>query len=343
MANHEHVEMLRQGAETWNDWRRCRAPVFISLRNADLRNLELVTSYTVSSSRPRAGGFYTYSVGADLSEADLTGADLSGAILDFANFRGAQLTNASLKNAVARRTDFSHASVDGLELGNTIFQDCIFGGLDLRKARGLASARHLGPSTLGTDTILLSDGQIPEAFLRGCGVPEELIVQIPALVNSITPIQFNSCFISYNHQDEDFARRLHSRMQSDGLRVWYAPEEMRGGRKLHEQIFSAIQMHDKLLVVLSEESMSSAWVATEVRRAQKVEREQNRRKLFPVRLVDFEKIQKWECFDADIGKDLAVELREYFIPDFSKWKNHDAFETSFARLLKDLKAEADRA
>lgn len=37
--------------------------------------------------------------------------------------------------------------------------------------------------------------------------------------------------------------------------------------------------------------------------------------------------------------DLAVELREYFIPDFSNWKDHDAFEVSFARLLEDLRAE----
>jgi hypothetical protein len=36
---------------------------------------------------------------------------------------------------------------------------------------------------------------------------------------------------------------------------------------------------------------------------------------------------------------LAVELREYFIPDFSNWKSHDAFESAFVRLLKDLRAE----
>lgn len=30
---------------------------------------------------------------------------------------------------------------------------------------------------------------------------------------------------------------------------------------------------------------------------------------------------------------------EYFIPDFSNWKNHDHFEQAFARLLKDLRAE----
>lgn len=117
-----------------------------------------------------------------------------------------------------------------------------------------------------------------------------------------------------------------------------AAEDMKGGRKIHEEIFRAIQIHDKLLLVLSEESMKSEWVMTEIRRARKVEREENRRKLFPIRLVDFDTIKSWECFDADSGKDLALELREYYIPDFSNWKNHDSFETEFAKLLRDLRA-----
>jgi hypothetical protein len=50
-------------------------------------------------------------------------------------------------------------------------------------------------------------------------------------------------------------------------------------------------------------------------------------------------IKAWECFDADSGKDLAVELREYFIPDFSNWKERGQFEIAFARLLKDLRSE----
>lgn len=36
--------------------------------------------------------------------------------------------------------------------------------------------------------------------------------------------------------------------------VWYAPEEMKGGRKLHDQIDDALRVHDKLLLVLSEAS-----------------------------------------------------------------------------------------
>ena len=59
----------------------------------------------------------------------------------------------------------------------------------------------------------------------------------------------------------------------------------------------------------------------------------------PDKLVDMDTLRDWECFDADSGKDLAVELREYFIPDFSHWKEHDPFEAAFARLLKDLRAE----
>jgi hypothetical protein len=63
-----------------------------------------------------------------------------------------------------------------------------------------------------------------------------------------------------------------------------------------------------------------------------------RRVLFPVRLVPFETLRAWECFTADTGKDSAREVREYFIPDFSDWKNHDSYQEPFQRLLSDLKA-----
>ncbi len=52
-----------------------------------------------------------------------------------------------------------------------------------------------------------------------------------------------------------------------------------------------------------------------------------------------ETLRDWKCFHADDGKDVAVELREYFIPDFSPWKEHDRFEAAFARLSNDLRAE----
>ncbi len=38
------------------------------------------------------------------------------------------------------------------------------------------------------------------------------------------------------------------------------------------------------------------------------------------------------CLDFATGEDLAEEVCKYDIPDFSNWKNHDAFEATFARL-----------
>jgi len=85
--------------------------------------------------------------------------------------------------------------------------------------------------------------------------------------------------------------------------------------------------------------MHSEWVKTEIANARKREVTQNRRMLFPIRLVDFAAIRNWTCFDADTGKDSAREIREYFIPDFTNWKDYDSFEQAFTKLLRDLKAD----
>ena len=46
-----------------------------------------------------------------------------------------------------------------------------------------------------------------------------------ALVAAMSPIEFYSCFISYSSKDEEFAKRLHADLQSNGVRCWFAPEE----------------------------------------------------------------------------------------------------------------------
>jgi hypothetical protein len=44
-------------------------------------------------------------------------------------------------------------------------------------------------------------------------------------------------------------------------------------------------------------------------------------------------------FDAESGKDLGVEIREYFIPDFTNWKDYGSFKREFGKLLGALKSE----
>jgi hypothetical protein len=248
-----------------------------------------------------------------------------------ANLIGADLSDAVLSGADLGKTNLTHVKLRWV----------IFGDVDLSQTIGLETTLHGGPSTIGIDTLYKSQGQIPDKFLRDAGVPEEGI-DLARSLRCGPAIQWESCFISYSTKDDEFARRLHARMREANMRVWFAPEDLKGGKKLHEQLFEAIQLNDRLLLVLSEHSILSEWVMTEIRKARAQERKENRRKLFPIRLMDFDTLREWTCFDADTGKDLAVEVREYYIPDFSNWKNHDAFEAGFLKLQTALQDESAR-
>ncbi len=264
-------------------------------------------------------------------------AKLGKAIFVEAVVTGANLTDATLEDSFVSGADFSSALLLSTNFSRARLVNTRFCDVDLAAAIGLETVRHLGPSSIGLDTLYKSQGRIPDMFLRNAGAPEE-IIDIARCIRVGPPIQWHSCFISYSTKDQEFARRLHSRLRQANMRVWFAPEDIKGGEKLHEQLFRAIQIHDKLLLVLSPRSIQSNWVMTEIRKAREVEKREKRRKLFPIRLMDFDALRAWECLDADTGKDLAVEVREYFIPDFSAWRDHAAFEEAFKRLQQDLKA-----
>lgn len=127
-------------------------------------------------------------------------------------------------------------------------------------------------------------------------------------------------------------------MRDNGLRVWLDEEHMKDGREMHPQIDEAIRVHDKLLLILSEASMKSTWVATEIRRTRAAEKREGRRKLFPIRVIDFEKIEAW-TLAVSSGEDLAEEIRRFYIRDFSNWRDDDSFEKSLSRLLDSLRSE----
>src|SRR6266849_2587072 len=63
------------------------------------------------------------------------------------------------------RPDLSGANLSRAVVFRTIFSD-----LDLRNVRGLDTLVHTGPSTIGTDTLVRSQGDLPEGFLFG-GTP----------------------------------------------------------------------------------------------------------------------------------------------------------------------------
>jgi hypothetical protein len=183
----------------------------------------------------------------------------------------------------------------------------------------------MGPSVIDFATLETS-GPLPVAFLRGVGLPDRLIEYLPSLLHEA--IQRYSCFISHSSKDQAFAERLHADLQNKGVRCWYAPHDMPIGAKIIDAIDEAIRLRDKVLLILSEGAIASDWVEGEVTRALDEERTRKQIVLFPVRVDDgvMETSESW-----------ARLLRgQRNIGDFTRWKDHDSYQTSLERLLRDL-------
>ncbi len=204
----------------------------------------------------------------------------------------------------------------------------ILGDVDLSGCKGLESCRHGGPSIIDHSTLRRS-GLLPLAFLRGVGLPDNVIDYLPSLLNQ--PIQFYSCFISYSSRDEPFAERLHADLQANGVRCWFAPHDMRTGDRIRTRIDEVIRVHQKLLLILSADAIASDWVEKEVETAFERERETGGTVLFPIRL-DTAVMERTTGWAADIK-------RSRHITDFARWKRHDAYSKALGLLLRDLKVE----
>ena len=304
----------------------------INFSNANLTEADLFETDLIKAKFRRARLVEARLMEANLEGADLVQANLEGANLSYANLKKTNLRGANLECATLRAAELSESNFEDLWIGATILVD-----VDLSNVAGLDSVHHWIPTSIGLDTLYLSNGKVSKKFLRGAGVPLDVIEHLLPLIRAGNPIQWHSCFISYSSKDDEFSRRLYSRMQRAGLTVFFAPEDMKGGDYFFEQIERAIQLHDRLLLVLSEDSIQSKWVEREIRKTRKIERAEKRRKLFPITLTDYATLKKWECLDSDTGEDLAEEVRKYHIPDFSNWKNPAAFARAFARLEKDLR------
>jgi uncharacterized protein YjbI with pentapeptide repeats len=375
MANEEHVAILKQGVNAWNEWRAENPKVAPDLSEADLHMLDFSKGQlnwvnpkkvhvqkvrldaanlrrvnlqgadfgplSVPEELNNKNGLSVYLLNADLSNADLQEADLREA-----NFERANLYNVDLRRAVLLGADFqeanlSFANLEGANLNfanlgmsvldNATFDKAFFGytkiwNVDLSSVIGLDSIEHLSPSTIGIDTIYRSQGKIPEVFLRGAGVPDSFITYMRSLTGEA--IKYYSCFICHSSQDTEIAERLYANLQAKGVRCWYAPEDLRIGEPYLFGIDRGIRLHDKLLIVLSEKSVGSKWVEQEVLMAMG----KDPGGLFPIRLDDavMQTHVPWAH--------MIRQSRQ--IGDFTHWKEHDAYQKAFDRLLRDLKAEA---
>jgi hypothetical protein len=257
MANPEQIAVLKRGSKAWNDWRLGNPGTTPNLRAGNFAGVDLAGAQLFSAHLGEANLHGAKLVGANLRGAYLRGADLSEADLCQANLREADISRVNLSEAV-----LTEAAVNATRVGLTIFANN-----DLSQVGGLDAVQHLGPLTIGIDTIYKSKGNIPDVFLRGCGVPEEFIVYKRSLVEN--PIDFYSCFISYSSKDGALAQRLY-----DDLQAKKFDENAKWGEPVWGEIDTAIRYYDKLVVICSTNSLQSPPVTREIERAlQKEERE----------------------------------------------------------------------
>ena len=343
MANPEHLAILKQGVEAWNQWRASAPEIAPDLTGADLAGADLngadlraanlaeanltdtdlsgnpVGRTTLSNTRLADANFTKAKLwfadlgGADAPGANFDGADFSGATLVKTNLTGANLSRVRLHGANLCDTILHRAQLIDADFSEASVGFVLFRVADLSMAKGLEWVDHFGPSSVSVETLFQSKGKIPDTFLRGCGVPDSLIAYLPPLVGAENGIEYYSAFISYSSKDEEFAHRLHSRLQADSVRVWFAPEALRIGDKFRVAIDEAIRVYDKLMVVLSATSVESDWVEKEVETAMEKERQEKRAVLFPIRLDD-------AVMEVKAG--WAADIRRTrHLGDFRNWKN----------------------
>ena len=316
-----------------------------TLIKADLRGSNLQRASFNLANLSEANLSETYLCGANLSKADLRKAifirsdlasvDLSESDIQRADFRWAYLIKAKFDGADLSGANLIEANLSKSELNRSNLSEAFvawscFGDNDLSHTRGLEKVKHFGPSTIGIDTIFRSEGKIPEEFLRGAGVPEHFIAYTGYL--NAKAFEGNICFISYSGKDRNFVEKLNADLQKEGVRCWFAPEEMKMGDESRQRINQQIRIHEKLLIVLSEFSIESAWIKQEVEAALEEEHHRNGLVLFPIRLDDS---------SLDGEKKWLVNLQKtHQIYDFSAWDTWEAYYEQFFLLLHDLEANA---
>ena len=206
--------------------------------------------------------------GANLSKTNLTKARLSGIILCRADLSGARLIRTNLTRSDLVETKFIGADLTGTNFSEAKVGTTVFANSDLSKVVGLENVDHRGPSHVSIDTFILSEGKIPEVFLRGCGL-SDADIEYAKLSNSdlgneeinkilykiqdlraAQALQISPLFISYSHANSQFVNKIGDALTKKGVRYWRDIHDMKSGRR-DKQIDRAICQNPIVLLVLS--------------------------------------------------------------------------------------------
>lgn len=355
MADPIHVKVLMEGVDAWNQWRKRYPDVAPDLsgmefrgRNfstADFRRTDL-SSVNLRRANVQNATFQDASLAhANLSKSNLRTADFGRASLAWSDIRNADVTDACLIEADLTRSDLIRADMRGADLTRATLAETVFGATLLGKVVGLETCLFVGPCVLDFQTVSQS-WPVPVQFLRGCGWPDwqievaklsqrgisngeitDILARVHR-VHATRPAQYCSVFISYSAKDETFARKLRDDLQRDGVRCWFAPEDLYMAEEIEPKIDRAIQTRDKVLIILSKNSLESGWVEREVKRGIAEEEARGEPVLFPIRIDEavMDCPERWA----------TMIRRKRNIGDFTDWRDDASYQREFDRMLQAL-------
>lgn len=187
MANAEHLELLKQGVNAWNQWRAENPAVKVDLVSADLFKVNLSGADFHDADLRRT----------NLREANLSAANLSGAQLYRCNINRADLTNADLSDADLYRAYFGRADLSGANLTRANMQLSILvetklEGAILRNAKvhGIAAWNLNLANAIEKDLVITKDDE-PVITVDDLAVAQFIYLllnnkNIRTILNSIT-------------------------------------------------------------------------------------------------------------------------------------------------------------
>jgi CHASE2 domain-containing sensor protein len=129
-------------------------------------------------------------------------------------------------------------------------------------------------------------------------------------------------FISYSNADADFARKLNDTLQIQNKTTWFDQESIISGSDFAEELYKGIEFSNNFLFIISPNSISSPYCATEVEYAIKL----NKRVVTVLHLpVDVDNLH------PDLAKVQWIDFRKY----------GGDFLTNFGELTRTLDADPD--
>jgi uncharacterized protein YjbI with pentapeptide repeats len=312
-----------------------RAESYASLISTKLKAARLADCYLTGSILRGAILQDAYLRKATLAAADLRGADLS-----FGDLSGADLTDAKLRGANLKYTNLARATLERLNVEGATIGGTNFASVDLRTVTGLDLVNSAAPSSVGIDTIILSHGKIPSAFLRDVGVPEDLIRYLSR--RDYEAPRYRSCSLIHAPVDQVFADTLMKTLRERGVDAW-SYDHTQGGSSDRAQIHSALRSRDKLVIVCSEGSLSTPYVVDKILTGMDLEERSGLRRILSVRLDEY--IFSRELFDISTRKledndwfdDWVLHLKQRRpLLDFTRWREGRIYQSQVGKLLREL-------